>query len=572
MVRSLSASTKNYGFKPLASDEEKPQKKDYGFKPDQKHSNKKEGEDESFWKSAFRYVSQIPIGLAEGSTYGILTNLSNLMAQGDILDPEEIERIKGISEREGIPFNEEAYMKAAQEALGSFPTPSNIARMTEQATGLPLEAKTKGQKALKLASTAGKITPGNIAQKTAAATTAPTVSLGLQEAGVPEQLAELGGLITSPVGAKIAPSSTLTKPSGLPKLGFEKLKKPRLVSGEKMGAIETRLETEFKKIGNEIISKAPIEETRKTLTENPAFKGEVQKQFKRVEELANEIPGELNTKVVKKEIGKILEKNKGIGLTRGEYETDYEKFMNQFIKDIPEGEKKATDLVKQYRNNNKELGEIYDPSRSRVYNRAKKDALLDYNRAIAEVLKEEYGGAAFSNLFFETNDKWKNILDAESIDKFMNDIFTGKINYPKAKKFLENENTSRPFKRALGEENFSNFNQLVQDLVKSERPYQMLKVARSKGYKDLADTAMAYVLSPKAAALKFTHGKATGGWKYLRNLMLDKPSTTLVWKKGIDDLKKGNFDAATKSFKILDDEIKKESNYRQESKTSKTQR
>lgn len=113
--------------------------------------------DEGFWTNAFRTATQVPQGIAEVTSYGLFTSLSQLLGHGEIYDPEEIERIKAISEREGIPFDEEAYLKAAENALSTFPTVGNIARMTEEATGLPLEPKTELQKGVRYASSIGKM-------------------------------------------------------------------------------------------------------------------------------------------------------------------------------------------------------------------------------------------------------------------------------------------------------------------------------------------------------------------------------------------------------------------------------
>src|SRR6187402_3239327 len=88
-------------------------------------------EEESFGKSALRTALQVPQGVAEATTYGLTTGFQHLLGLGEVYDPEEIEHIKKISEREGIPFDEEKYMQAAQDALGSVPTVSNIASSIE---------------------------------------------------------------------------------------------------------------------------------------------------------------------------------------------------------------------------------------------------------------------------------------------------------------------------------------------------------------------------------------------------------------------------------------------------------
>lgn len=132
--------------------------KEIGGSPFQRRAQSKV-EDESFGKSSLRTALQVPQGYAEATPYGIATGLWSVLGAGEVNDPEEIDRIRAISEREGVPFNEEAYREAGENALKYIPTPSNIGREVESATGLPLEAKTRLQKGLRFASSASKIAP-----------------------------------------------------------------------------------------------------------------------------------------------------------------------------------------------------------------------------------------------------------------------------------------------------------------------------------------------------------------------------------------------------------------------------
>lgn len=162
---------------------------------------------EGFWKSSARLGLQIPQGIAEGTRLGLAASAWQLLAQGEVLDPEEIDRIKMISEREGVPFDENAYYDAAQQALGTVPTVHNIGSAIEKKTGIPLEAKTGPQKFLRLASMAGKATPKAGSELVPQGTTfrgmntnlpRPVLGAGvagtsqvLQAAGVPEPFADI---------------------------------------------------------------------------------------------------------------------------------------------------------------------------------------------------------------------------------------------------------------------------------------------------------------------------------------------------------------------------------------------
>ena len=140
-----------FGF--VSYDDVTSDQNDFGFISFDAKSRKKEEEEEGFWKSASRTALQIPQGILEGTLPGMIAGAIPLVGMGEALDPEEIEHIKKISEREGIPFDEEKYMQAVQGASEAFPTVSNIARGIESKTGLPLEAKTPIQKGVNILST-----------------------------------------------------------------------------------------------------------------------------------------------------------------------------------------------------------------------------------------------------------------------------------------------------------------------------------------------------------------------------------------------------------------------------------
>jgi hypothetical protein len=514
-------------------------------------------EEESLGKSAFRTLYQIPSGISQAVTYPL--DLLHAAGLGEALDPLEIERLQEISKREGIPFDEEQYRKTVQSASEYFPTQSNAERIVEEKTGLPLTPKTKTQKLIKLGSSAGKFSPGSASQKAAAAVTAPAVSGTLQAAGAPEIISDLAGLTLSGVAGAVTPKISVakTKPSGLTARRFEKVREPREVSAKRFTKINETLEKDFKEISDNIISKSPAEKTRQNLIENPSFKSEIRENFKKVEDLAEAIPEKINTDTIKKTLIENALKKKGTGFAPSEYDKDYRKFIVDFVKETPSQEIGSVDLVRQYRKNNKSLSEAYDPVRSRAFNRAKKDALLEYNKAISDVIEKKFPDSQFSNLFKENNKQWSEIMDVEAIDKFMDDLFSGKVNFKKGERFFENENMARPFKRALGEENYKAFEQLMKDLMQTEVPMRMLKIAKQKGLKDLFQTAAAYIVHPKLGHAKAGIDVTKKTYNAIKNALLDKPQLSITWKKAVDDLKKGNFSEAEKNFLMLDSEVKK---------------
>ncbi len=252
----------------------------------------------------------------------------------------------------------------------------------------------------------------------------------------------------------------------------------------------------------------------------------------------------------------------GTGYTPSEREEHYKDISTKLLKKTPVKDITASDLVTQYRKNNEEYGQTWESGHSLAYNLAKRDVISDHNRAIAEMIEEKYPDSEFSKLFKESNKEWKEIMDVESINHFMDEIFEGKINHKKAMRFFEDKRLKQSMKRALGDQGYKDFEQLVKDLTSTETPYKMLKVGQKEGFfEGLGKTAIAFVIHPNVATLKVGWDILSKTYDGLKTLMLDKPQYMVVWNRGIQNLKKGNFAEAEKAFeevKAASDEQYKE--------------
>lgn len=519
-------------------------------------------QEEGFWKSAFRTVSQPLQGFAATSTPGLLAGLWQALAHGEILDPEEIEHIKMISEREGIPFDEEKYMQAAQEALGAIPTVSNLARIAENKIGIPLEPKTRGQKALRFATEATRLAPEGASfrgmnvglPKPVLGAGLTAIKEGAQELGVPEPLAELGSFLALKQPKAGSPSLKIgseTKPSGLTTRRYESLESPTKVSPKKISQINQAVENEFKNLTNDILEKSPIHETYSALKNDKSFKSDVIKGFEDIKTLASEIPDVIPTVSIKKKLADNIKNQKITGITPSEYESAKKHFMKKFIKNTKTKEATTSDLLDQYRKNNKSYGESLEMGKSNAYNRGKREALREYNNIIADEFESRFPESEFANSFKLRNQQYAEIMDAESIDKFMDKVFDGKINFKPGKRFLEKEGMQAPFKRALGEKGFKDFKQLTEDLMSTEKANKMLKVADKKGFHDLANKGLMYLISPKASYFKIGFEGVQDLYKKAWETVLDKPQLAVKWDKGIKAFKKGDFSTAQNEFNAL---------------------
>lgn len=520
--------------------------------------SKKNQQSESFGKSSLRTAYQIPSGIAQSKTYPL--DLLQMAGVGHALDPEEIEHLRKIHEREGIPFNEEKYREQVQQAGEYFPTQGNIERILEEKTGAPLQAKNKLQKSVKLGSLVSKLTPGSLLQKGTAGISAPVISQTAQALGVPEPISDILGTGIGSIGSSKIPGKlsvgTSKKQSGLTERRFEKLSKPKQISDKKISQINEKIENEFRDIANNIIEKSPIEETYSSLKKDIGFKNIAEESFRDVEKLSEQLTEKFSPNEISKEIVNQAFKKKGTGITPSEYEKSHQKFVKDFMKKIPREDFTFKNLVEQFRKNNKARQEAYEPGQSFAHNRAKRQALTDYNNAIASLIEKKVPNSEFANLFSSTNKRWSQIMDAEAIDKFMDKLFEGKIKFEKGKEFFDKQGMTIPFKRALGEKGFNDFEQLMKDLMSYEQASKLMKTAESKGFTNLAKTGLAYVVHPKLGTTKFgiDIGKAT--YKKIYESLLDKPQLSIKWDKGVNAFKKGNFKEAEKIFNELEKEIK----------------
>jgi|SRR5579872_266068 len=519
--------------------------------------------EESTGKKILRTSVQPALGAVEGTAPGLAASAWQLLGMGEVLDPEEIEHIKKVSEREGVPFDEEKYMEAAGNALKYVPTVSNIAREIEERTGVPLEPKEWYQKALRLAGLGSKISPGNIQQKAVGGAVAGASSQGLQAAGIPEVLADpialgIGGLSAKTPKPQMPFSiAKETKPSGLPTRRYESTKKPKELSAARHKIINEKVEADFKNISDKILSESP---TYKDIRENPIQYAEKLNQgFENLEKSAADLPIKITKNTLqnfmKKRLKDSVQNTKGITLS--ESESAFKREFGKLIKRVSNADKQFSlpQSIEQFRKNNQELATYFEPGKSKGFNKGKRDALLEYNKALEDVYETILPDSQFLSLFKEQNKQWGHLKDYEFVQEQISKPFgKEKIEFKEIAKLLDkrNENLRRPFIRLLGKENFKNFEGLIKDFMSIQKPYSLLKRAESAGFRDLIKLAGKYVLSPELA-------KLSAGWEIAKNalkMLLDKPTLIIVWKDAIDDLKAGRFAIAEKGFYELENELK----------------
>jgi hypothetical protein len=150
--------------------------------------------------SASRYASQLGQGVASKWTWG--WDLANdLASKGLFGSPEDaLSYIHSVQMRSADPKDlesERQKVSQAQEELSkTVPTIRNVSKYIEEKTGLPLEAKTPGQRAIGTLGMLGSMSPGPLLEKGIKATVGAGTQLGAEGLGVDPGLAGIVGVLT----------------------------------------------------------------------------------------------------------------------------------------------------------------------------------------------------------------------------------------------------------------------------------------------------------------------------------------------------------------------------------------
>jgi hypothetical protein len=312
---------------------------------------------------------------------------------------------------------------------------------------------------------------------------------------------------------------------------------------------------DFDNATNKIKETSPVNTIENAVKENPNFVNELESEFEKVNKIAEYIPTQTPKKVLRQKLMEKIDKSTIKGLSESEYEVEKNKFFKSNIKKIQDGNFKAVDLIDQYRKNNKELSQYYDPGRSYAYNRAKKDALLLYNEGLSDIITSKYPETNLGELFKETNNKYSQLMDYRAINEFTESLFKEKIDYNKARKFFDNENIRRPFERGLGKQGFEDFKTVMKDMLSTESGFKQLKIAESKGWLDLANNAKFFIFGPKIGSAKTIYSIGKDLYKEFMDLSLTNPKYMRDYRFGYENLKNGNFEAASKTFSQLKKDV-----------------
>jgi hypothetical protein len=375
-----------------------------------------------------------------------------------------------------------------------------------------------------------------------------------RELGGPEALAT--GIEVVPAVASLASlakgvipkKAPVTKPSGLPQRQFEALKKPTKVFPETTRKAMEGIESDFRGITSDLLKKT--NKSYEAILEDPEFKSKVGDLFGKVQTSASEFTERVMPRTLIKNLTSDLEKIGKKGLTVSDAERMQRRLTRRYLKDSTR-DVTATELLEQYRKNNEQLSKLFPYGDKALENIGRREALEGYNRAIASTIEDNFKGSEFADLFKFTNKRWSEIKKIETVDKYLNALFSNdKIKFKQAEKVLTDPKAAERMKNAIGKESFEDFKQVNRDLLSQKNA---LKLLEAKGVKldDLPKTVIAHTLSPRFATAKL--GKDL--LLKIYRTSLSKPEYTRQWRNALKDFKKGKVKEAIASLTSLSKSI-----------------
>jgi hypothetical protein len=428
--------------------------------------------------------------------------------------------------------------------------PKNLRERFKQSTGERFEPQTVVERVLsRAAGSAGEGLPFGLPGVVGGA---GGLTAGVaEEAGVGEKgqnIAELLGTLGGAGLRGVAKSTKVpvTKPSGLPVRKFEALKKPKAVfKGTAQKALQ-ETEKDFRKLTSDLQTKT--NRSYKAMTEDPTFKSKISDIFGTVEKEASKLTEKVPTNNLANKLSFDMIKTRQRGITRSPTEITQRKELNKFFKDTKGKEFTATKLLEQYRKNNEQLSKLYPYGENALENIGKREALESYNRAIASTIEEQFPKTDFSDLFKFTNKRWSEIKKIETVDKYLNALFSkDKVNFRQAEKALTDTKYSGRLKNALGKQGFAEFKQLNKDLLNKEKGLKLLK---AKGYdmSDISNLAVGYLFKPKITSALVGKDFVLKAWRQT----LANPKQIRQWRKGLSLFNRGHIKESLATLKVLE--------------------
>lgn len=303
------------------------------------------------------------------------------------------------------------------------------------------------------------------------------VGQGVRELGGPDTLAEAADIGTSLSGIGKKVLQKAAKPSGLTQRWFEDAKKSSKMAPSDFESLKGKIEDESKSIADNIFSKNQTYEQIKNFPIE--FQEDLDRDFDKVSELSKKLPIQISGSEINSELLDNIKKTKSkfASISTGESHKSYNSKTKELLKEIRgKGGFNFHDIVSQYRENNNELGNLFNVSESNASNEGKKLALLDYNRALSKIISKKAPNSEIDSLFKLTNKNYSDSMNINKVDSYIDSIFKGdKINYKEIIQYFKDKDIRRSVRMTFGDKAEKDFSQLVRDIQSQEKGMSKIK-------------------------------------------------------------------------------------------------
>ena len=479
-----------------------------------------------------------------GGTYGNIADLLHLQTKERMLPGQKIR-----AEREFNASPEELINLAGESDVlpdyARLPSSEEVRVMT----GRPEPQTASGRFAARGGGAIGSaLAMGGGLGATATSVAGSQAGQAARELGAPEGVAtgiDIGtSLLAGTAPTLLKKGTAITKPSGMLQRRFESLKKETKITPEIKAKITNVVSEDLKTAADKIMEG---NKTFRGMREFPDFEEKLSSALNKGKELAAKSPEKFSSQLIKSHFPEI-KKLPSKGYAPSEYEKAYDHYLSKEMKRIPEGEFSTTQLLEQYRKNNASLKEIFNLSKTKGINRAKRDAILDHNKAISQAFEEKMPESEFNSLFKTTNKAFADMRNIQEVDTFLDKLTENGLNFKEAEKYYKSDKIADAITRTFGKEAEEQFSGLMKDFIPRKDAMKLLKEAKASGI-DLKDVVR-YTISPYlevgAAAIK--------GGKVLYQHSLSNPKVLRDWRRGIELLKEGSYAKGADLLRNLDKE------------------
>ena len=354
--------------------------------------------------------------------------------------------------------------------------------------------------------------------------------------------------------------STRKFPSGIKQPRV--LESPNLAKSARISP--SRQEKSIQSIGEEaknlLVEKAQKNVPKfKELSEGFDFKAKHNADFGDVSKLAKDNPFQVDTSPIKSSFSNVKADLSPLP-NKTTDQRNILKYIQNHEKYFRNKPAESSSLLDIYRNNNKQLSEIYGKKLSQGSQSDLRDFLIDTNKKILNSFEDTLGSDNdFVKLFKKTNQDYSEYRKSLELEHILKPVIGDELKASDLNLFSKDKNLSK-LSKAVGPELANEFHQIGKDAVKAQNA---LKSIKAEDF--LKNAASSFILSQvintfsPGLAKAFAATKVVGVSRQALGYFLSNPERARDYKKALQAISKLDFKAFEKASAPLLSKINNES-------------